>query len=66
MLGFGKHDTEKSVERSIIAATDAVQIFDVYGFMRDYPVEKLMRDAKVMQVIFGSNHHLMNIISTYL
>ena len=33
------------------AATDAVQIFGGNGFNCDYPVEKLMRDAKIYQVI---------------
>jgi acyl-CoA dehydrogenase len=35
--------------------TDAVQIFGGYGFMRDYPVEKLMRDAKITQIYEGTN-----------
>jgi butyryl-CoA dehydrogenase len=30
--------------------TDAVQVFGGYGFSREYPVEKLMRDAKVYQL----------------
>jgi acyl-CoA dehydrogenase len=30
--------------------TDAVQIYGGYGFIKDYPVEKLMRDAKIMQL----------------
>ena len=34
------------------AATDAVQIFGGNGFNCDYPVEKLMRDAKIYQVMF--------------
>ena len=33
------------------AATDAVQIFGGNGFNCDYPVEKLMRDAKIYQVM---------------
>jgi alkylation response protein AidB-like acyl-CoA dehydrogenase len=35
--------------------TDAVQIFGGYGFMRDYPVEKYMRDAKITQIYEGTN-----------
>lgn len=35
--------------------TDAVQIFGGYGYMKDYPVEKLMRDAKVTQIYEGTN-----------
>ncbi|WP_005033837.1 acyl-CoA dehydrogenase [Holophaga foetida] len=35
--------------------TDAVQIFGGYGYSREYPVEKLMRDAKVHQIFEGTN-----------
>ncbi len=35
--------------------TDAVQIFGGCGYMRDYPVEKLMRDAKLLQIYEGTN-----------
>jgi alkylation response protein AidB-like acyl-CoA dehydrogenase len=35
--------------------TDAVQILGGYGFMKDYPVERMMRDAKVTQIYAGSN-----------
>lgn len=35
--------------------TDAVQVFGGYGYTRDYPVEKLMRDAKIMQIYEGTN-----------
>jgi acyl-CoA dehydrogenase len=34
---------------------DAVQIFGGYGYTKDYPVEKLMRDAKLMQIYDGTN-----------
>jgi butyryl-CoA dehydrogenase len=33
--------------------TEAVQIFGGYGYMRDYPVEKLMRDAKATELMHG-------------
>jgi alkylation response protein AidB-like acyl-CoA dehydrogenase len=36
-------------------ATDAVQIFGGYGYTRDYPVERLMRDAKITQIYEGTN-----------
>ena len=36
-------------------ATDAVQIFGGNGFMKDYPVEKFMRDAKITQIYEGTN-----------
>jgi acyl-CoA dehydrogenase len=35
--------------------TDAVQVFGGYGYMRDYPVEKFMRDAKLIQIYEGTN-----------
>ena len=36
-------------------ATDAVQVFGGYGYTRDYPVERFMRDAKIMQIYEGTN-----------
>ena len=35
--------------------TNAVQLFGGYGYMRDYPVEKFMRDAKITQIYEGTN-----------
>ena len=35
--------------------TDAVQIFGGYGYCRDYPIEKYMRDAKITQIYEGTN-----------
>jgi acyl-CoA dehydrogenase len=43
--------------------TDAVQIFGGYGFSREYPVEKLMRDAKVFQIYEGTSQIQRLIIS---
>ena len=36
-------------------AIDAVQIFGGYGYMKEYPVEKLMRDAKLVQIYEGTS-----------
>jgi len=47
-------------------ATDAVQIFGGYGYMRDYPVEKMMRDAKILQIYEGTNQIQRNIIGLEL
>lgn len=35
--------------------TNAVQVMGGYGYMKDYPVEKYMRDAKIMQIYEGTN-----------
>jgi acyl-CoA dehydrogenase len=37
------------------AADEAIQIFGGYGYMKDYPVEKLLRDAKLLQIYEGTN-----------
>jgi acyl-CoA dehydrogenase len=44
-------------------ATDAVQIFGGYGYNREYPVEKLMRDAKVFQIYEGTSQIQRHIIA---
>ena len=46
--------------------TDAVQIFGGYGYMREYPVEKMMRDAKITQIYEGTNQILRNVIAANL
>jgi butyryl-CoA dehydrogenase len=46
--------------------TNAVQIFGGYGYMRDYPVEKFMRDAKITQIYEGTNQIQRNIIALSL
>lgn len=47
-------------------ATDAVQIFGGYGYSREYPVEKLMRDAKIFQIYEGTSQIQRVIISRHL
>jgi acyl-CoA dehydrogenase len=44
-----------SAEMAMKATTDSVQIFGGYGYTKDYPVEKLMRDAKLMQIYEGTS-----------
>ncbi|MDD5504210.1 MAG: acyl-CoA dehydrogenase family protein [Candidatus Omnitrophica bacterium] len=46
--------------------TNAVQIFGGYGYMRDYPVEKYMRDAKITQIYEGTNQIQRGIIASEL
>lgn len=43
--------------------TDAVQILAGYGYMREYPVEKMMRDAKITQIYEGTNQIQRNVIA---
>jgi alkylation response protein AidB-like acyl-CoA dehydrogenase len=42
---------------------EAVQIFGGYGYMRDYPVEKLMRDAKGTEIFEGASEILRLVIA---
>jgi hypothetical protein len=42
-------------ETAMWVATQAVQVFGGYGFMRDYPVERLMRDAKATEIYEGTS-----------
>ena len=46
--------------------TDAVQIFGGYGYMTEYPVEKMMRDAKITQIYEGTNQIQRNVIGARL
>jgi butyryl-CoA dehydrogenase len=52
-----------SSEVAMKVATDAVQIFGGYGYMRDYPVEKFMRDVKILQIYEGTNQIQRNVIA---
>jgi acyl-CoA dehydrogenase len=61
-LDHGERGTLESAHAKRFAAdaamevtTDAVQVHGGYGFIKDYPVEKLMRDAKVMQLYEGTS-----------
>jgi acyl-CoA dehydrogenase len=62
LLDQGKRNTLQSshakrfaADTSMKVATDAVQVYGGYGFIKDYPVEKLMRDAKIMQLYEGTS-----------
>jgi acyl-CoA dehydrogenase len=61
LLDQGKRNTIESSHAKRFAAdtamevtTDAVQVYGGYGFIKEYPVEKLMRDAKIMQLYEGT------------
>ena len=44
-----------ATDTAMKVTTDAVQLFGGYGFCRDYPIEKYMRDAKITQIYEGTN-----------
>ncbi|MCC6809652.1 MAG: acyl-CoA dehydrogenase family protein [Deltaproteobacteria bacterium] len=44
-----------STDTAMKVTTDAVQVFGGYGYVKEYPVEKLMRDAKLLQIYEGTN-----------
>ncbi len=70
----GKKDTAKisamaklfATDMSMRVTTDAVQILGGYGYMKSYPVEKMMRDAKILQIYEGTNQIMCNIIGQAL
>jgi acyl-CoA dehydrogenase len=62
LLDEGKRNTLQSsyakcfaADMAMKVATDAVQVYGGYGYIKDYPVEKLMRDAKLIQVYEGTS-----------
>jgi acyl-CoA dehydrogenase len=62
MLDNGERNTLVSsfakrfaADTAMKVATDAVQVYGGYGFIKDYPVEKLFRDAKIMQLYEGTS-----------
>ncbi|MFC1872993.1 acyl-CoA dehydrogenase family protein [Chloroflexota bacterium] len=50
-------------ETAMKVTTDAVQVCGGAGYMKDYPLEKMMRDAKITQIYEGSNQVLKNAIA---
>ena len=57
-MEFGKEAAMSKCYASDVAmqvATDALQIMGGYGYMKDYPMEKKMRDAKILQIYEGTN-----------
>ena len=55
-----------SSETAMEVTTEAVQIHGGYGYMKDYPVEKLMRDAKVTQIYEGTSQVQLMVIANKL
>jgi alkylation response protein AidB-like acyl-CoA dehydrogenase len=56
----------KATDVAMKVAIDAVQVLAGYGFMREYPVEKMMRDAKILQIYEGTNQIQRNVIGQEL
>ena len=70
LLDNGKKASKESAMAKAYASdvamrvtTDAVQILGGYGYMKDYPVEKMMRDAKLLQIYEGTNEIQRLVIS---
>lgn len=69
----GERNTKESAMAKCFAgdtamqvSTDAVQVLGGYGYMKDYPVEKYMRDAKLHQIYEGTNQIQRLVIATEL
>jgi butyryl-CoA dehydrogenase len=52
-----------ATDTAMKVTTDAVQLFGGYGYMKDYPIEKYMRDAKITQIYEGTNQIQRLVIS---
>ncbi|UCD57732.1 MAG: acyl-CoA dehydrogenase [Candidatus Hydrogenedentota bacterium] len=55
-----------ATDTAMKVTTDAVQIFGGYGYMQDYPVERLMRAAKVTQIVEGTNQIQRMVVARHL
>jgi alkylation response protein AidB-like acyl-CoA dehydrogenase len=53
-------------DMAMSVTVDAVQVMGGHGYMREYPVEKMMRDAKILQIFEGTNQIMRNIIGLAL
>ncbi len=53
-------------EMATKVTTDAIQVFGGYGYMREYPVEKMLRDAKILQIYEGTSQIQRNEIAVSL
>jgi acyl-CoA dehydrogenase len=51
---LSSHAKRFAADTAMKVTTDAVQVYGGYGFIKEYPVEKLMRDAKIMQLYEGT------------
>ncbi|MEW6002799.1 MAG: acyl-CoA dehydrogenase family protein, partial [Nitrospirota bacterium] len=73
-IDSGARDITKESAMAKVFATDmamrittnAVQVMGGSGYMREYPVEKMMRDAKILQIYEGTNQIQRNVIGQAL
>src|SRR5207248_10598835 len=63
---LGSYAKAFAADAAMRAATDAVQILGGAGILRDHPVEKWLRDAKVLQVVEGTSEIQRQIVATYI
>jgi alkylation response protein AidB-like acyl-CoA dehydrogenase len=63
---LGSYAKAFAADTAMRVTTEAVQVLGGAGIMRDQPVEKWMRDAKVMQVVEGTSEIQRQIVATYL
>jgi len=69
VVGFGKISSCAKCfasETAVFVANEAVQIFGGYGYMKDYEIEKIYRDAKLLPIFEGTNEIQHLIISGYV
>lgn len=67
--GFGKISSCAKISASdaaVAVCSDALQIFSGYGYMKDYRIEKLYRDAKLLQIFEGTNQIQRMVIAGHL
>ncbi len=73
-IGSGAKDISKvsamtkvfGADVAMQVTTDAVQVLGGYGYMKEFPVEKMMRDAKILQIYEGTNQIQRNVIGAAL
>lgn len=62
----GQYRQTRRPEAAMRVTTDAVQVFDGAGYTQDFPVERYMREARVMQIFEGTNQIQRLVISRHL